>query len=100
MSADPGGRMLARYLALGGLLLAAASVVLLVLGLENLLFSFLAFIAALLAFMIAVWGDTVDRRRRSAMELPGRLMAAVIVRMAGVGIAIVAAWRVAAIVAV
>ena len=83
----------------GGLLFSVASVVLIIVGPRNLLFASLGLGLALLAFVVAAWGDTIDRRRRTARGLPGRLMAAVVVRLAAAGIAIIAAWRVADIVA-
>lgn len=99
ISTDPGGRELSRYLTAGGFLFSIAAVVLIIVGPRNLLLASPGFGLALLAFVVAAWGDTVDRRWRTARGLPGRLLVALVVRLAAAGIAIIAAWRVADIVA-
>ena len=95
-------RMRARslFLTLLAFLLLVASLVLVIIGLQNMLLTLAGFGAGLLAFVTAEAGDGIDKRRRAQKELPGRLWAAILVRLAAAGVSIVAAWRAAEIAAI
>lgn len=95
-------RMRARslFLTLLAFLLLIASLVLVIVGLQNMLLTLVGFGAGLLAFVTAEAGDGIDKRRRAQKDLPGRLWTAVLVRLAATGVSIVAAWRAADIAAI
>lgn len=88
------------FLTLLAFLLLIASLVLVIVGLQNMLLTLTGFGAGLLAFVTAEAGDGIDKRRRAQKDLPGRLWAAVLVRLAATGVSIVAAWRAADIAAI
>ena len=99
-SSTAGMRARSLFLTLLAFLLLAASLVLVIIGLQNMLLTLVGFGAGLLAFVTAEAGDGIDKRRRAQKELPGRLWAAILMRLAAAGVSIVAAWRAAEIAAI